>query len=184
MAVSPHMTRSSSPRSLASTSSRSLLHPTLITYKHLRFLITDAPCDANLSLYIQEFKKHNVTDVVRACEPTYSTDLVPATIKVHELNFKDGDPPPENVIKTWLQIVSSRFSPLTDTKETTIAVHCVAGLGRAPVLVAIALIEAGMKNLDAIESIRQQRRGAINTKQIGFLCDYKRKTKKNMCVLM
>lgn len=35
-----------------------------------------------------------------------------------------------------------------------IAVHCVAGLGRAPVLVAIALIEAGMKFEDAVEMIR------------------------------
>ncbi len=35
-----------------------------------------------------------------------------------------------------------------------IAVHCVAGLGRAPVLVAIALIEAGMKYEDAVEMIR------------------------------
>lgn len=35
-----------------------------------------------------------------------------------------------------------------------LAVHCVAGLGRAPVLVAIALIEAGMKYEDAVEMIR------------------------------
>lgn len=57
----------------------------------------------------------------------------------------------------------------------TVAVHCVAGLGRAPVLVAIALIELGMAPLDAIEYIREKRRGAFNRPQITFLDSYKRK---------
>lgn len=57
----------------------------------------------------------------------------------------------------------------------TIAVHCVAGLGRAPVLVAIALIELGMAPLDAIEYIRDKRRGAFNKPQITFLDGYRRK---------
>jgi protein tyrosine phosphatase type 4A len=57
--------------------------------------------------------------------------------------------------------------------NTTIAVHCVAGLGRAPALVAIAMIEFGMEPLDAIEFIRRKRRGAFNKPQIAFLDHYK-----------
>lgn len=53
--------------------------------------------------------------------------------------------------------------------------HCVAGLGRAPVLVAIALIELGMAPLDAIQFIRVKRRGSFNNAQITFLDGYKRR---------
>lgn len=71
----------------------------------------------------------------------------------------------------------------------TIAVHCVAGLGRAPVLVAIALIEfAKMEPVDAATFIRKHRRGAINNIQLDWLERYKRRYKSSAgngcCVVM
>lgn len=45
----------------------------------------------------------------------------------------------------------------------------MAGLGRAPVLVAIAMIEQGMEPLDAVQAIRAKRRGAINARQLHYL---------------
>ncbi len=66
----------------------------------------------------------------------------------------------------------------------SIAVHCVAGLGRAPVLVAIALVErANMGALDAITFIRARRRGAINLTQMKFIEEYYKK-KKGKCLIM
>ena len=53
------------------------------------------------------------------------------------------------------------------------AVHCVAGLGRAPFLVAIALIHKGCERINAIELIRKHRPGALNIKQANFLVEFK-----------
>lgn len=74
-------------------------------------------------------------------------------------------------MREWLTLVER-----TRAKDPTptIAVHCVAGLGRAPVLVAIALIEMGMKPLDAIEYIRGKRRGAFNKVQIAYLVSWEK----------
>ena len=74
------------------------------------------------------------------------------------------------MVESWLDFLKSTFR---ENPGATIAIHCVAGLGRAPVLVALALIECGMKYEDAVQYIRQRRRGAINSKQLEYLEKYK-----------
>lgn len=113
--------------------------------------------------------------MVRVCEPTYKTDLLKDEgIGVTELQFDDGTPPPQHIVDAWFALLRDRFK---QDPDATIAVHCVAGLGRAPVLVAIALIELGLKYEDAVEMIRQKRRGAINAKQLAYLASYKPKNR-------
>ena len=147
---------------------------TVIIHKQLTFVIFDSPSDRNAQLYIDELKKHKVKHILRVCESTY--DITPFTqngIEVITTPFKDGDVPPHNVIINFLELVNN---------NKIIGVHCVAGLGRAPVLVAIALIESGMDSLDAIAFIRNKRSGSINTKQLKFLEEYKKQNKK--CSIM
>lgn len=156
-------------KSKGSSSSRPA--PSEIEYRSVRFLITDRPTEAILPSYVEELKRHKAQAVVRVCEPSYQTDLLEQEgIHVTDLVFDDGTYPPAKVVTDWLELV--RLQVRTDP-SSCVAVHCVAGLGRAPVLVALALMELGLKYEDAVELIRQKRRGAINAKQLQFLEKYK-----------
>jgi len=146
-----------------------------IENRNQRFLILDAPTDDNINSYIEVLQKKNVSIVVRACEPTYSPQPIKAAgIQFKELPFSDGEPPPSNVIDGWLLLLSEVFGK---NKTTTVGVHCVAGLGRAPILVAIALVESGMDACDAIDLIRKVRKGAFNARQLAWIGKYKRRSK-------
>lgn len=72
-------------------------------------------------------------------------------INVEELIYPDGSFPLPEIIDHWISIVKQHFQALP---KTSLAVHCRTGLGRSAVLVAIALMESGMKSQDAIDLIR------------------------------
>ena len=109
-------------------------------------------------------KRHKVACLVRATECSYSKETcLAAGVPVEDMAFADGEPPPEAIITRWLTLCATTFKK---KDGSAISVHCVAGLGRAPVLVALALIERGMEPLDAVQLIRDKRRGAINAKQV------------------
>lgn len=144
-------------------------------------MILDAPTDENVEAYLRELLDFGVTDIVRTCEPTYNeSTMTKAGVTVHEMVFGDGEAPPSEIIDSWLKLVSA-----VTAKRGAIAVHCVAGLGRAPVLVAVALIDSGMDPLDAVAYIRARRRGAINKRQLEYLTSYKKsKSSKCSCCIM
>lgn len=174
--------------------------PTFLEHPNLgfRFLIMDSPSDSNLPSYIDVLKKKQVVVVTRVCDPTYSAGpLLANGIKVLELPFPDGDPPPPAVVERWLALVDQVFKQggkqvggrglelsLDGISKPAIAIHCVAGLGRAPVMVAIALVENGMPPFDAIAFIRKKRRGAINARQLKYIENYKpKKTEGGCCTI-
>jgi|EP00945_MAST-04E_sp_MAST-4E-sp1_P002604 protein tyrosine phosphatase type IVA len=163
--------------------------PSVVMFKNMKFFIMDSPSKSNIDMYVKDLTRGRATACVRCCEPHYeAASMESAGIKMHEMEFQDGDPPSEDIIKRWLAVVDETFGPATAADKyeqqdaaAAIAVHCVAGLGRAPVLVAIALIEAGKNPFDAIQFIREKRRGAINDKQIRFLEDYVPRRKNGIC---
>jgi protein tyrosine phosphatase type 4A len=164
--------------------------PTLIEHPavpQLKFLIMDAPKDTNLHLYLKECKKHNVVHIARISEPSYSKEEVEkAGIGLHEFFFHDGASPPPEIISKWNDLVGSTFDKRVGKDDKPcIAIHCVAGLGRAPVLVAIALIEYGLDAVSAVTFIRERRRGAINAVQLAYLESYKPTRRKGgKCSIM
>lgn len=141
-----------------------------INYGRLAFLITHAPADATIENYISDLERYRVKTLVRVSEPTYSPEPIKQRgITFYDFEFQDGGWPPTDIIQKFLQLCLDIFIGT----DNCIAVHCIAGLGRAPMLVCIALIEAGLKCDDAVFLIRSQRRGALNDKQLEFLHQYK-----------
>ncbi|OON14164.1 hypothetical protein X801_10048, partial [Opisthorchis viverrini] len=114
-------------------SSRTLRLPviTTIEYKGINLIIMDSPTKSSVPYFVEHWE------------------------------FSDGSPPPDNVLSDWFNLLRARFytEPKTASSNSTgaagpVAVHCIAGYGRAPVLVAVALMELGMPCADAIELIR------------------------------
>ncbi|CAH6419721.1 Hypothetical protein HVR_LOCUS798 [uncultured virus] len=146
----------------------------LVEYGRLKFVIFDAPNDDNIKLYLSELKKHRVTHVIRVCHPTYSKDVFTSQgISFSDWPFPDGSVPPEYIIQNLLELLKSN--------PPVIGIHCVAGLGRAPLLVAIALIEEGMDPHKVVNFIRERRPRCINKQQLNFITQYK--SSKNGCII-
>jgi len=141
----------------------------------LRLLILDAPSASNLGNYINALQHAGVKHLVRVCAQRYRSDIVEmANIKTHAWPFEDGSPPPNAVVDQWLALLDSEIRGVGgDGRCPLVAVHCVAGLGRAPILVAVALVEYGVfAPLDAVSYIRERRKGSINQVQLDWLMQY------------
>ena len=156
--------------------------PTDLTYatiehKKCRFLISESPTNLNINKYLSILLNQNIISVVKACDLIYDqTKLKKNGITVYDLTFEDGHCPSENIIEQWLNLVNQSIA-----LNQIIAVHCMSGLGRSPVLVAIALIENGMSAMNSIELIRTKRKHAFNSKQIDFLLKYKCHNRSQSC---
>jgi len=159
----------------------------LLTYVESRpykFLIMDAPRDSNMPEYIREMKKRHVTDIVRVCEEkTYDpAQMVENGIAVHDMSYKDGTTPKQDILTKWLDLCQTKFHKENSTGA--IAIHCVAGLGRAPLMVAIAIMEERRDYTYAVDLIRKKRNGCINRTQLEFLKKYVPITTNGACCVI
>lgn len=147
--------------------------PVEVVHKNMRFLITHNPTNGSIGKFLEILRQYDTDTVVRVCKSTYDTEpLTTKGIKVLDWEFQDGAALPKLIVENWLKLLKAHCK---EHPHNCIAVHCVAGLGRAPVLVAVALMESGMKYEDAVEFIRQKRRGAINRNQLQYLEKYRPK---------
>eukprot|EP01135_Chromosphaera_perkinsii_P001414 Nk52_evm15s167 gene=Nk52_evmTU15s167 len=157
----------------------------LIEFKGMKFLIADSPKDNDISSYAGVFKRYNVSNIVRACEAEYSSEKMKEAsaklgnpVSFYDLYFQDGSVPDKQLIEEWLDLIDSVFPPNKENGSgKAVCVHCTAGLGRAPLLVAIAFLERGMDVFDCLDYIRTHRNGSINNTQLQFLLNYKPRRK-------
>ena len=161
----------------------------------IKFLITDCPSNQTLNSYIPLLQEHNVKLLLRLCNPNeYSTRVIAecGIRVVDSLAFEDGflfffdfikfccigNIPNDKIIQEYRIIIKETVEKHAET--VTIAVHCMSGIGRAPLLVVIGLLDLipSLEALDVVEFVRGKRRGALNKKQMGWLLDeFKRKKK-------
>lgn len=148
---------------------------TLITHDgyfgdiHSEIFITKSPNNLNIDNFISEIKKNKIKHVVRLCGPTYKeTRIISENISFYDWTISDGGIPSEKIISDWIELIKL---------NEPILVHCLAGLGRSPLLVVIGLINNKMSNFDAIELVRRKCYKSLNNKQIDWLVNYKPKKK-------
>jgi len=144
----------------------------------MKFVISRTPMNDTIQRYIDLWQSEGVKNVVRICNSSiYDTaPLKEVGITVHEMEFKDGTNPSSELIRRWMDLVNTVFpkkGAAPPEAGTAIAVHCVAGMGRAPMMVIIALIERGMDNKEAIKRVREIRGKCLNDKQVPFVISYK-----------
>ncbi|KAI8614594.1 protein-tyrosine phosphatase-like protein, partial [Chytriomyces sp. MP71] len=143
-------------------------HPSM----SVRVLITDCPPSEQLlrDEYVPVFEEQRVAVLIRLCEPTYDTSVVEnAGVKVVDsMAFTDGSSPPPETLAEYRRLLDALASTNTDSRAT-VAVHCVSGIGRAPLFALIPLVDAGMEVTEAVEYIRQRRRGAFNKVQLAWI---------------
>nr|XP_037841843.1 protein tyrosine phosphatase type IVA 1-like isoform X3 [Chlorocebus sabaeus] len=88
---------------------------------------------------------------------------------IEDWPFGDSAPLSNQIVADRLNFIKIKFH---EEPGCCIAVHCIVGLGRTPVLVALALIEGGMKHEDAIQFIGEKQHGAFKSKQLLYLEKY------------
>lgn len=138
-------------------------------YNNFLYVVTQSPNMTNIEHYKNMLLKNNVNTVVRLCDQKSYDDEYLNThgINVIHSPLKDGDVPDINSVNQWKQYIKQEMK-----NKKTIAVHCTAGLGRAPLFVCIGLILVGKENaMDAINTVRNKIKGALNNRQIQFLCN-------------
>ena len=141
----------------------------IIPYKDVKFVIMHCPFDKDSEWTIKKLKEYQIKHVFRLCnQDAYSIEPYSLNgIQIHdEIKFQDGGIPNKTQVQQWFDLVDKY-------NNEVIAVHCVSGIGRAPVLVALAFIHKGMDPLETIEYVRKFRRRALNNVQINFLSEFK-----------
>ena len=78
------------------------------------------------------------------------------------LPIKDGKIPDPTFEQAW-KIAGQQLNSLL-TNGQSIVVHCLGGLGRSGTIAARLLIELGLEPDEAIDRVRRERPGAIETK--------------------
>lgn len=135
----------------------------------LTFYTTCVPTDNNLDKYIEIIKKNKITHLVRSCELSYDEKKVAEHCSTYYIEIKDGKYPEHKKVIEWINYLYKVFYE-NPTLNNSIIIHCVAGLGRSPLLVVIGLIVCEkMRPEDALFYVRKHIKQCLNKIQVEYV---------------
>ena len=149
------------------------MHYHIICEEQRNFIISSLPLGHEIDEYITLLQKNSINLVINLTElNSYKPEKIQnANIDYLHFPIQDGNVPTDEQIKKLITFLE---------RYNSIAFHCAAGFGRAPLLLAISLIVLyNHKPIDIIERIRNVNPKAFNTIQIQYLYNFKRKKKIN-----
>ena len=131
---------------------------------------------------LHNFSSQNCSTIVTLVEDKEIENLCDKKFfvrKIYSHNLKwlhmpieDLKAPDHKFIEKWQTTKVLLKNDLIEGKN--IFVHCMGGKGRSGTIAAILLVEFGEKHKEAIEIVREKRKGAIETKeQEDFILSYK-----------
>jgi protein tyrosine phosphatase type 4A len=142
-----------------------------ILYNKFRVYFGSSPNSNNLNIFLENLKKCNIKLIVRLCEPSYS--LPSDMIQIQDLPIPSCIPSKE-VIRQWNDIL--------DSINENIYIHCDSGLGRAPTMIAIALLQKDVEPHIAVQMLRTINKKLFNNIQLKFIFNYTVKEKWFQCL--
>ena len=105
----------------------------IIMTKNVEFILTDNPSH-NMLEFNNFCRLRSVNYIIRISKDKYNIDN---NIIVKDLFFNDGDYPPDSVINEFNNFIEECKNKFV---RPVIVIHCTAGLGRAPCLIALEMI--------------------------------------------
>lgn len=124
----------------------------------------------NIIMTIEAFKREKITCLIRLNKSYYEASMFQKHgIEHYDLYFPDGTCPSFEIVDKFISILNQ----VINEKQSKVAIHCMAGLGRTGTLIACWLIkEYNFNAQNAISFIRIMRPGSIVGQQQFFVQNY------------
>ena len=146
----------------------------------IKYILSSCPSKSNIEQYSTFLKNNNVKYLVNLCDSHYPIDHLDNSINYVNIPIDDGKNPEENQLEEWKRLCQNCIN-----ENKNIALHCLSGMGRAPTMLCISLIEyENYLPCDAIELLREKRKNCINTLQLRYIINYKADKKNINCSIM
>ncbi len=141
----------------------------------IRAFICSCPTNGNFHIYNDFMKQNKITDLFCFSDLSYDITKLDPSVTHHLLPFHDGSNPPNDVLKKFDKeidrLLNNNSKPII---ECNIMLHCIAGLGRAPIVLAYLMVSRfNFEKEEAVSIIRFRRRGSINSAQLKWLLSLK-----------